>query len=80
MSIKQIMHKALSSFPETMTKKELIKECAEYIKTDSRIWVKPESFASTMHRLMKDSLGYNRHKKTYTNYLVKDMKGKFRVL
>jgi hypothetical protein len=78
-SISQIMYDALGTFPETMTKEELIKECARYMKTDQRIWVKPESFAWAMKSLMKDYLGYSRHKKIFTNYRVKDMKGKLRV-
>lgn len=79
LSIGTIMYRALKTFPETMTRKELINECANYMKKDSRIWVKPETLARTMHTYMKDYLGYNRHKKIYTNYAVKDMTGRFRV-
>jgi hypothetical protein len=78
-SIGQIMYNALGSFPETMTKKELIEECAKYMKTDERIRVKPESFAWAMQIYCKEYLGYSRHTKTYTNYRVKDMTGKLRL-
>lgn len=70
--------KALKTFPEQMTREELIKECQRHVLTEPLIWVTPETFAG--HVMRHADCSYNRGTKLYTNYQVKDLKGRLRVL
>jgi hypothetical protein len=39
---------ALDSFPDSMTKKDLVSHCAEYIAANPEIYITPEWFAELM--------------------------------
>lgn len=68
---------ALKTFPERMTRKELIKECQRHVLTEPLIWVTPETFAG--HVMRHADCSYNRKTKVFMNYQVKDLKGKLRL-
>lgn len=68
---------ALKTFPEHMTREELIKECERYVPTEPLIWITPKTFAG--HVMRHPDCSLNRVSKRYVNYQVKDLKGKLRV-
>jgi hypothetical protein len=72
-----IIEAALKGFPERMTKQQVIENCQRYVLTDERIWIKHTTFAA--HVMNHRDMVYDKAGKTYTNYQVKDLKGKFRV-
>jgi hypothetical protein len=51
---------ALESFPDSMTKKDLVIHCARYIAVNPEIYITPEWFAQLM---IDDCLALSRHKK-----------------
>lgn len=75
--LNSIIETALKAFPELMTKQQVIEHCEQYVKTDERIWIKHTTFAD--HVMNHRDMVYDKATKTYTNYQVKDLKGKFRV-
>lgn len=72
-----IIINALKTFPESMTRKELIECCKAYVPTEPAIWITPMTFAS--HVMRHRDCSYNRQTKLYTNYQVKDLRGKLRL-
>jgi hypothetical protein len=70
--------KALKTFPEQMTRKEVIEHCERYVPTEPLIWITPATFAG--HVMRHADCSFNRQSKRYTNYQVKDLKGRLRVL
>jgi hypothetical protein len=76
--LNSIIETALKTFPETMTRKQVIEHCERFVPTDERIWIKPSTFAS--HVMDHRDMVFHKTSKTYTNYQVKDLKGKLRVL
>jgi hypothetical protein len=80
------MTDALETFPDTMTKKDLVVHCARYIAANPEIYITPEWFAKLM---MDDSLLLGKRKKMipgskafiYINHSKMDRinTGKFRV-
>lgn len=72
-----VIIKALKTFPEQMTRNEVIEQCERHVPTEPLIWIKPATFAA--HVMRHVDCSYNRGTKLYTNYQVKDLKGKLRV-
>ena len=76
--LNSLIIKALKTFPEQMTRKEVIEQCERFVPTEPLIWIAPATFAG--HVMRHPDCSFDRQYKRYTNYLVKDLKGKFRVL
>jgi hypothetical protein len=73
----QLITNALKGFPETMTRKEVIENCERYVVTEPKIWIKAQTFAG--HVMRHRDCSFNKHKRVFTNYVVKDLKGKIRI-
>jgi len=76
--LNSLILKALKTFPEQMTRKEVIEQCERFVPTEPLIWIAPATFAG--HVMRHRDCSFNRRSKRYTNYQVKDLKGKLRVL
>lgn len=75
------VEKALESFPDSMTKKELIAHCADYISANPEIYITPGWFAQIM---MEDGLMLSKRKnrikgsKAFTWLNVHKLDGRYR--
>lgn len=73
----ELIKDALKGFPDTMTRKEVIEHCERYVITEPKIWIKALTFAG--HVMRHPDCSYSKHTRTFTNYVVKDLKGKIRI-